>query len=262
MKRLITAIGLLIVAFYLIFIASPTAFLIAAVITGLLCYREYGLLMVGHDLPHPGWMGALCGIAIVIVPHLPAGAVYLLPLLMLAVIAVFIRTLRLPSLRNILPATGCTLLGAFYCFAPWRFAIELRGQSVHLLFFALALNWAGDTAAFYTGRKLGKHALAPIVSPKKSWEGAAASVAGSALFGLLYLGHFLPRLPWWQVLTMAIAGNVAGQFGDLAESAVKRGAGVKDSGTLLPGHGGVLDRLDSSLFALPVVLLVFLFFSK
>jgi phosphatidate cytidylyltransferase len=92
-----------------------------------------------------------------------------------------------------------------------------------------------------------------VVSPKKSWEGAIAAVAGSVLFGLLYVGHFLPQIAWWKVASIAIIGNVAGQFGDLAESAIKRGAGVKDSGQLLPGHGGMLDRVDSSLFALPVV---------
>src|SRR5581483_1326584 len=102
----------------------------------------------------------------------------------------------------------------------------------------------------------------PVVSPKKSWEGAAASVAGSVVFGLLYLGHFMPRLSWWEITGMALLGNVAGQFGDLAESAIKRGAGVKDSGNLLPGHGGMLDRVDSSLFALPVVYALYLLMGK
>jgi phosphatidate cytidylyltransferase len=103
------------------------------------------------------------------------------------------------------------------------------------------------------GRAIGKHKLAPSVSPGKSWEGAVASVFGSILFGVLYVGHFVPQIPIWQVALIAGVANVAGQFGDLAESALKRGAGLKDSGTLLPGHGGFLDRLDSSLFALPVV---------
>jgi phosphatidate cytidylyltransferase len=121
------------------------------------------------------------------------------------------------------------------------------------LFFALAMNWIGDSAAYYVGRKLGRHRLAPIVSPKKSWEGAIASVLASLLFGLLYLPHLLPELRIWQIVLMAVLGNIAGQIGDLSESAMKRGAGLKDSGTLLPGHGGMLDRVDSSLFSLPVV---------
>jgi phosphatidate cytidylyltransferase len=126
-----------------------------------------------------------------------------------------------------------------------------------MLFFALALNWAGDTVAYYVGRQFGRHKLAPLVSPKKSWEGAIASVAGSILFGVLYLGHFMPSLRWWQIIGMAVVGNVAGQFGDLAESAMKRGAGVKDSGSILPGHGGLLDRVDSTLFALPVIYVLY-----
>ncbi len=77
-------------------------------------------------------------------------------------------------------------LGAFYTFAPWRFAIDLRSISVHLLFFALALNWVGDSAAYYVGRRFGKHKLAPVVSPGKSWEGAIASVVGAVLFGVFY----------------------------------------------------------------------------
>ncbi|MBV9613133.1 MAG: phosphatidate cytidylyltransferase, partial [Acidobacteriaceae bacterium] len=77
-------------------------------------------------------------------------------------------------------------------------------------------------------------------------------------FGVLYLGHFMPHLPTWEVVIMAALGNIAGQFGDLAESAIKRGVDVKDSGGMLPGHGGMLDRVDSSLFALPVVYAILL----
>jgi phosphatidate cytidylyltransferase len=160
-------------------------------------------------------------------------------------------------LREILTSVACTFLGSFYTFAPWRFSIDLRRESVHLLFFALALNWIGDTAAYYVGRHVGLHKLAPIISPMKSWEGSTASVAASVIFGLLYLGYFMPRLPWWQTLLLSVLGNVAGQFGDLAESAMKRGAGMKDSGNLLPGHGGMLDRVDSSLFAVPAIYLLF-----
>ncbi len=120
------------------------------------------------------------------------------------------------------------------------------------------MNWSGDTAAYYVGRAIGKHKLSPILSPKKSWEGAIASVAGSLILGLLYLGHFTPDIPLWEIIIMAVVGNVAGQLGDLAESAMKRGAGVKDSGNILPGHGGILDRVDSSLFAIPIIYIIFI----
>jgi phosphatidate cytidylyltransferase len=250
MKRVLTAIALIAVAVYLIWFAAGWGFKIAAVCLGLLCFWEYSGLVAAHGIRRPCVFGILAGLLIVL---LPARLLLGVPIV---ITFAFIWALRFSNLRDILPAVGCEILGSFYTFAPWRFAIDLRDVSIHLLFFALALNWIGDSAAYYTGRLLGRHKLAPIVSPNKSWEGSAASVAASTIFGLLYLGHFLP-LPWWEIAVMAILGNIAGQFGDLTESAIKRGAGVKDSGNLLPGHGGVLDRMDSSLFALPVVYFLF-----
>jgi len=118
----------------------------------------------------------------------------------------------------------------------------------------LLLSWAGDTAALYVGKAFGRHALAPRVSPAKTWEGAAGSVAGGVIGGALYAHYWIRSAPLGQVLILAAAGNIAGQIGDLCESAIKRGAGVKDSGNTLPGHGGWLDRIDSSLFSVPAVL--------
>jgi phosphatidate cytidylyltransferase len=119
--------------------------------------------------------------------------------------------------------------------------------------FGLMVNWMGDTGAYYVGRKFGRHKLAPVVSPKKSWEGAAASAAVAVIFGLIYLPLAIAGTPLWMAAGFALAGNAAGQVGDLAESAIKRAAGVKDSGSVLPGHGGILDRLDSTIFTLPVL---------
>ena len=129
------------------------------------------------------------------------------------------------------------------------------------LFFAV---WSGDVAALYVGRSLGKHKLAPAVSPNKTWEGSIASIIGSmAITGLLlYLAvtlqqhgietlHYPGPIAHW--LGLSIVLNIAAQIGDLVESAIKRGAAVKDSGTLLPGHGGVLDRIDALLLAAPVL---------
>jgi phosphatidate cytidylyltransferase len=251
MTRLITAIGLIVIAAYLIGWAPEPIYIGAALTMGLLCYWEYSGLVAAHSIPRPGIFGFLAGVVILFWPQQTLIGVSIL------VICAFLTSLRYDNLRDVLPQVACAFLGAFYAFAPWRFSISLRQESHHLLFFALALNWVGDSAAYYIGRSFGKHKLAPVVSPKKSWEGAIASVLASVLFGVLYLGHFMSQLPWWQVTVMAVLGNVAGQFGDLAESAMKRGAGVKDSGNLLPGHGGMLDRVDSSLFALPVVHAVF-----
>jgi phosphatidate cytidylyltransferase len=248
MRRLITGLGLVAVAAYLIFLSPTWLFMAAATTMGLLCYREYSGLVAGHGIQRPGVYGVLAGALLLFCPPQ-----YVVLGVTLLVMIAFVTALRAAEMRDVLPQVACAFLGAFYTFAPWRFSIDLRALSVHLLFFALALNWAGDSIAYYVGRRFGKHRLAPLVSPKKSWEGAIASVAGSVVFGLLYLGNVLSGVALWKVALIAVVANVAGQFGDLAESAVKRGAGVKDSGTLLPGHGGMLDRVDSSLFALPMV---------
>jgi phosphatidate cytidylyltransferase len=133
--------------------------------------------------------------------------------------------------------------------------VELRAISPYWTFFALSLNWAGDIAALYVGRSIGRHKLAPEVSPAKSWEGSIGSTVASVIYGALYFPRLLPSVPLAEALGLTVIANVAGQLGDLCESAIKRGAGVKDSGNLLPGHGGWLDRVDSTLFTLPVVYL-------
>jgi phosphatidate cytidylyltransferase len=129
----------------------------------------------------------------------------------------------------------------------------LRQIDPHWLLYALALSWIGDMAAFFAGSLFGRHKLAPRISPGKSWEGAIAGLAGSVLFGVLYTGRFLPQIDPLSAIALTAAAAAAGQLGDLCESAIKRGAGVKDSGAILPGHGGWLDRVDSSLFTIPIV---------
>jgi len=119
--------------------------------------------------------------------------------------------------------------------------------------FGLMVNWIGDTGAYYVGKNFGRHKMAPAVSPGKSWEGAAASAVTGILFGVIYLPLAIRGTSPIAAGLLALVANAAGQVGDLAESAVKRGAGVKDSGSLLPGHGGMMDRVDSSMFALPVL---------
>ena len=247
MKRIVTAIALLAVAVYLIFWGPAWLFLTAATYLGITCYFEFSGLVAGHGIQRPGIWGVLAGLLILFSPG------PILPGLVLIMILALAAALRYADLASVLPHVACVFLGALYAFAPWHFAVLLRHMSVHWLLLALASNWAGDSAAYYVGRSFGKHRLAPVVSPKKSWEGAAGSVAGSVVFGVIYMGYFMPSVGLWTVVPIAVAANIAGQFGDLAESAMKRGAGVKDSGNLLPGHGGMLDRVDSSLFALPVV---------
>lgn len=142
--------------------------------------------------------------------------------------------------------------------------ISQQEDGASLLIFLFFAVWSGDIAALYVGRNLGRHKLAPSVSPNKTWEGSIASILGSMLVTalLLYLANHLQQhgmetlvfpgsLPHW--LGLSVVLNIAAQIGDLVESAIKRGAGVKDSGTLLPGHGGVLDRIDALLLAAPVL---------
>lgn len=248
MSRVITGLLLALFACYIIFLSPPLVFRITAFVVGAQCYWEYSGLVTAHGFHKSLWFGLLTGIVLIFAN----GNVALLGVSLL-VIAALSFGLRRSNLRDILPEAACIFFGVLYTFLPWRFSELLRMRSVHWLFFALALNWFGDTAAYYTGRALGRHRLAPIVSPKKSWEGAAGAIFGSVAFGLLYMGYFVPDVAAWKIIVIAVIANIAGQLGDLAESAMKRGAGVKDSGSLLPGHGGLLDRVDSSLFAVPVV---------
>jgi phosphatidate cytidylyltransferase len=153
-----------------------------------------------------------------------------------------------------LPAAGVSASALLLVAFPLSFAVRLHGldrEGPWLLLFALAITWAGDSVAYFVGRAIGKHPLAPHLSPKKTWEGTVASLAGSLLVAAVFTRWLSAPLP--QLLAMAAVGNIAGQVGDLLESAYKRSAGVKDSGGLLPGHGGVLDRIDALILAIPVV---------
>jgi phosphatidate cytidylyltransferase len=156
------------------------------------------------------------------------------------------------DLAHALPGAAAFVCGVVYIFGAWRCALELRALNPHWLMVAVLVSWAGDTAALYIGRAFGKHKLAPQASPSKTWEGAAGSVAGGTLAAVVYAHYLIPSAPLVGVAALGAAANMAGQLGDLCESAFKRGAGVKDSGTTLPGHGGWLDRIDSSLFSVPV----------
>lgn len=146
------------------------------------------------------------------------------------------------------------LMGLLTLLPTWLALMLLRAQpqGEWLILFLVALVAAADIGAFFAGRALGRHKLAPRVSPGKSWEGLVGGVAGALLFTLLVWWLAGPWLMLPALLIIAITTVLASVLGDLAESMVKRHCGVKDSGTLLPGHGGVLDRLDSLTAAAPV----------
>lgn len=137
-----------------------------------------------------------------------------------------------------------------------------RSQLVYILLMAMYAAWLGDTFAYFFGRKLGKHKLAPKISPKKSIEGAIAGVIGSTVFAVIT--YYICDVNWfykdtitvWMVIPALIFMNIMGVCGDLSASVIKRNFNEKDFGTLFPGHGGVLDRIDSFLFTLPTLYLI------
>jgi len=180
----------------------------------------------------------------------PAEAAFFLFVLGIAAITLFTKR----PLVETLPAAGISASALLLVAFPLSYAVRLHGlgtQGPLLLLFALVIIWLGDTAAYFVGRSIGKYKLAPHLSPKKTWEGTVASFVGSLAVALVFARYMTVPLP--HLLGMAAVGNVAGQVGDLLESAYKRSAGIKDSGSILPGHGGVLDRIDALILAIPVV---------
>jgi phosphatidate cytidylyltransferase len=250
MKRVVTALLLIPFFCYIVLWAPRWAFLATVAAVAVLCFREYSELAARHGIGKPGLFGYVAGLLVLLLPG-KDGAFFVL----IAILAMSLG-LRSRQMALALPDAAVLLLGVAYVFGSLRCAIELRAISPYWLFFALSLNWAGDIAALYVGRMIGRHKLAPEVSPAKSWEGSIASAVASVIYGALYFPRLLPAAPLAEALGLTVIANIAGQLGDLCESAIKRGAGVKDSGKLLPGHGGWLDRVDSTLFALPVVYFV------
>ena len=166
------------------------------------------------------------------------------------------------KLEEALPSQAITWLGALYLgfglgFQQKLFMLQgsLPRTGSRLILALFVITWFGDTTAYFVGTFLGKHKLAPRVSPKKSWEGAAGNLAGNLLGSFLMVATLCTEWTWVDALLLGLLLGVAGQLGDLVESTWKRSAGVKDSnvGVAIPGHGGILDRVDSLVFAAPVL---------
>ena len=297
MKRVLTAVILIPLVVLALFLAPPWLFTLLVLGVALLAAREYfdiaaatgftpfrslsygiivGLFVECFLLmPTNGLPPEIEPITIILVVILLAS-----PLIFLAV------AMRRDPLSRALPDAAVSWMSLPYVGCTLACLVVLRHDQVWALFLLLAMLivWTGDVAAFYVGRAIGRHKMAPRVSPGKTWEGAVASVFAAIAVGwllfyffpeiatfftkirLLSYGFFyanysprspqpVPRVPWWFAILFAVSLNIAAQCGDLVESALKRGAGIKDSGTILPGHGGVLDRVDALLFALPVMLL-------
>jgi len=272
MKRILTAIVLIIAVLALIFFGKLWMItLFAAIIAELAAYEYLQLAAVGAEshgakLRIPLWWMAL-GTAIAFVvtlPNFPVDAQ--LPVLSALTLILFAWNGFRSPLIQVLPDTAQGLFGLIWIAYPLTLVPLLWKQEdgPALVLFLMVCVWSGDIAALYIGRAFGKHKLAPRLSPGKTWEGSIASIAGSLLAAglVIWIGDLLTARgnlllhitePVWQTLLLAAILNIAAQLGDLLESAVKRGAGVKDSGTMLPGHGGILDRIDALLLAAPVL---------
>jgi len=266
MKRILTAVILIAAVVALVLLGAPwmvTVF--SAVVAGLAAY-EYIKLSEGSGSPVPmWWMGASVALFFLVVYQRPQDTITAVSV---ATLILFTWNAFCTPLDKVLGETAAGLFGLFYIAYPltliprlWR---EEDGPA--LLLFLFLCVWAGDIAALYIGKRWGRRKLAPKLSPNKTWEGAIASLIASVVFGMALVGagEYLSRHgsnftrlhtsePWWQSLLLAILLNAAAQLGDLLESALKRGAHVKDSGTMLPGHGGILDRIDALLLAAPVL---------
>jgi phosphatidate cytidylyltransferase len=184
--------------------------------------------------------------------------------------------MRRSNLASGYPAAAASVFAFAYIAIPMAMLVEIREQPAGAIWtiYTLLAVWSGDIFAYFVGKLLGRHRMSPEISPKKTWEGAVASILASVIVGTLWFQHApgissallriglierrdgmfgLEQPSLWPIILLSAVVNIAAQLGDLVESLIKRGAGVKDSGTILPGHGGMLDRIDAMLFAVPVV---------
>jgi phosphatidate cytidylyltransferase len=282
MKRVLTAAALVPVVLLILFKAPWPLFVLAISAVVILTLREYLNVTEAYGIKPFRWMSYVLAILVMLtfticnfpwlVPWFLRGVLSWSDLCYLLAVIYGVPVVFRKDMRMAVPAAAMSAFGVIYIAASLGLLIRLRHlpQAEYLIVFILFSVWGGDIAAYYVGKNIGRRKLAPVVSPNKSWEGAIASVVASVGIALLVF-HFRDsinalfthepdaptlqpnRLGWAEIVLLGLITNVAAQFGDLFESALKRGAGVKDSGALLPGHGGLLDRIDALLFAVPVV---------
>ncbi len=266
MKRILTAAILIPVVLFLVFLGPKWhwIFTIGVVAVAALASWEF-LGLTEHAGAKPPRFAVVTAIGILFATNFEwpdrTMAVFCLLSLALLVYCTFLRPVE-QMLPDATSSVFCLVYIGFTLLSLPALHDEPNGASV--VTFLLCAVWAGDTVALYVGRTWGKHKLAPRLSPNKTWEGAIGSLVGSLIATgiLLELATLLQMHDWntlsysddvWYWLVLAVVVNVAAQLGDLAESALKRSVGVKDSGSLLPGHGGVLDRIDALLLAAPAL---------
>jgi phosphatidate cytidylyltransferase len=284
LKRVLTAVVLVPVVLLIVFRAPLWLFAAVVAMLALQTLREYLDIIEKYEIRpfrtvvFAFAVVAFCGAILVdrFDPYRPPlkDMSYFGLLLGLAVLVILVVAMARQDLRTALPSAATSLLGMLYVVLPLIAFVSLREGALgwFSIVLLLVVVWVGDIAAYFVGRSVGKHKLAPQISPNKSWEGAIASTVtavAAALVLFRYHGSIensLYKLQWvqqpdgwlivppiWQIAAVAAALNIAAQLGDLVESMMKRGAGIKDSGSILPGHGGMLDRIDALLFAAPVM---------
>jgi len=255
--RILTALVLIPLVLLLVFQANSRVLLAALGLLGTLCLYEYFALVRLMGLRPQPWLGYPAFWALLLLleaDRLPA------PALSAAAVAASLLAALWP--RGSMKERAVGMMATFFGFAYLAFTLHTavgvrfgfggtRGLQWTVLL--LAVVWSGDTAAMLGGKAFGRTPFSPQISPKKTNEGAAAGLLGGVLAALALQKLFFDDLPLVHVLTAAVLVDVSGQLGDLAESLLKRAAGAKDSSNLVPGHGGVLDRVDSLLFAFPAL---------
>jgi phosphatidate cytidylyltransferase len=287
LKRIATAVVLIPIVLVLILRAPVSVLAIVAGIVALMTIHEFLKLTESYGVqPLQLLTYIFTGIFFVLLAlnfgnekPLLSTAVFVYCLGFAAAFAPFLfltRAMKNADLSSGYPAAAASVFAFTYIAMPMGMLVQLRQQwaGAFYLLYLLLVVWAGDIFAYFIGKSMGRHLMAPRISPKKTWEGAAASVVASVGVGCLLFHYALPlstvllrsglierrdglfgleQPAMWPIVILTIVVNGAAQLGDLVESLIKRGAGVKDSGTILPGHGGMLDRIDALLFAAPVL---------
>ncbi|HUK57283.1 MAG TPA: phosphatidate cytidylyltransferase [Nitrospiria bacterium] len=253
-KRVISAVLFLPLFFILVKYLPPAAFFIVVLFGVLLGQLEFYRLYFPAGKRGLILFGLLCGG--LIVGHFYEQGFFsdreVLTALGMAGLLYQLATYQ--DMATTLGDTAVAALGVFYVGWLLGHLILLRGleQGEYLIFFLFLVTWAGDTGAYYIGKGFGRRPLAPRLSPGKTVEGAVGGLAASILAAVLARQWFLPFLSVYDGLFLGLLLGVLGQMGDLTESMFKRSAGVKDSGHFLPGHGGILDKMDSLIFTTPL----------
>jgi len=261
LKRWLTSIVALPFLFFLLYKGGAFLFAIFICLVSIISLREYFRIVFNDaTIPPPGillFLAYITGPAIIFASFYRLFNVAILLVAINLIFSSLISIFYLKKDKSILEAVAKQVKGVVYIplFLSYLVIIRSGENGIESIFLILGLIILGDTGAFYAGTYFGRHKLAPLVSPGKTIEGSVGGLGATLLGGMLFRYYFMPQLNLGIAIVFFLCIGIAGQAGDLFESLFKRRAGVKDSGNILPGHGGILDRIDALLFASPVAYL-------